>query len=132
LDDDNVLLRWRLGAARRRLHGYLLRAHHLLRRRLQLVVLLREATKSLDRSKHVSLLRRKRVTKLLQPCQVGVHGRQYYWKRHQGLHTCIPLLGFQRLGQCVAGERLVGWVFHPTCRCNDFERVGRGHQNLGQ
>jgi hypothetical protein len=68
-------LRRRLIAARRRLHGYLLRAHHLLWRRLQFIVLLCQAAKALHGGKHIRLLRCECVAELLQPSQIAVQGR---------------------------------------------------------
>jgi hypothetical protein len=67
LDDDHLLLRRCLAAARRRLDRHLLRAHHLLGGRLQLIVRLRQAAKALHRGEHVRLLRSERITELLQP-----------------------------------------------------------------
>jgi hypothetical protein len=69
---------------------------------LQLLIGLCLVAKSLYRCENVSLLRRKGVAELLQPGQIVVHGHQYDWKRHQGLHTRIPWFGFESLRQCIA------------------------------
>ena len=126
------LLRRGLATTRRRLDRHLLRAHDLLGRRLQLVVRLRQAAKTLHCGEHVRLLRRERITKLLQPGQIAVHGCQDDRERHQGFHARVPRLGFQCLRQRVAGQRLVCRVLHPARRGHDFKRERRGHQKLGQ
>jgi hypothetical protein len=98
------LLGRRLVATRGWLDRHLLRAHDLLGRRLQLVVSLRQAAKALHRGEHVRLLRRERITELLQPGQIAVHGRQDDRERHQGFHAGVPRFSFQGLHQRVAGQ----------------------------
>jgi hypothetical protein len=83
LDHDNLLLCRRLAAAGRRLSRDRFGSDDLLGRRLQLVVGLGLTAKPLDRGEDIRLLVRKRVTKLLQPREIAVHGCQYNRKRHQ-------------------------------------------------
>ena len=104
-NNDDLLLRGRLAAARGCLDRDLLRAHHLLGRRLQFVVRLCQSAKALHSGEHVGLLRRKRITELLQPRQIAVQGRQHDGKEGlQRLHARIPRLGLQGLHQRVAGQ----------------------------
>jgi hypothetical protein len=104
LDDDHLLLRRRLTATGRWFDRHLLLAHHLLRRRLQLVVGLCQAAKALHGGEYVRLLCCEGITQLLQPGQIAVQRRQDDRERHQGLHARVPRLGFQGLHQCVAGQ----------------------------
>jgi hypothetical protein len=73
-------------------------------RPLQLVVFLRQAAQALHRGEHVRLLRRERITELLQPGQIAVHSRQDDRERHQRLHAGVPGFGFQGFHQRIAGQ----------------------------
>jgi len=68
----------------------------------------------------------------LGPIQIGVHHRQNLRKGHQSLDAGIPGLGVERRRELVSGEGRMVRILQPTTRFDDFERVGRGHQDLGK
>src|SRR5271166_4146831 len=86
--------------------------------------------KTLDRIHHVSLLCHDGVAQLLHPVERSVHHPQDPRKRHQRLDAGIPRLCLERGGKLVSLQvRMIG-ILQPTIRFNDFERIGRGHQDL--
>ena len=56
---------------------------------------------------------------------------QHLRKRHERLHTRIPGLLLERVSQLPALERRVARLLNPAIGFDDFQRIGRRHQHLG-
>jgi hypothetical protein len=88
--------------------------------------------KTLDRIHDVSLLCHDGVAQLLRPVQRSVHHPQDPRKRHQRLDAGIPRLCLDHGGKLVSLRVRMSGILQPTIRFDDFERIGRGHQDLGK
>ena len=53
-------------------------------------------------------------------------------KLHERLDARVPVLGFERLGERVALELGVGRLLLPARGLDHVERIGRGHEHVGQ
>jgi hypothetical protein len=84
---------------------------------------------ALDSAHDVRLLRQHGVAKLLRPLEFVVHHLQHRGRRCQRFDALIPALLADIGFELSAFETLVGG--DPTRGLNNFERIGRGHQHLG-
>ncbi|CAM3464607.1 hypothetical protein CUTA107171_27875 [Cupriavidus taiwanensis] len=117
----------------RRLHRWRRRGFDndlLLLVRLEIAGLLRARPQPLHRVEHFLLLADEGVAQLLRPVELVAHRLQHLRKRHQRLDADIPGLALDRLQRRVALHLGIG--LDPACRLHDFERIGGGHQHLGQ
>ena len=78
----------------------------------------------------VLLLGQERLAEFLRPVELVAHHLQNRRCRDQRLDARVPLLLLRRSLQRVSLEILV--LIHPTLRLHDFERIGRGHQDVGE
>ncbi len=90
-----------------------------------------EFPQSLNRIHHVALLGEKGVADLLGPLQIALHHSQGVRKGHERLYAQVPVLMLQGSRERVASQCGVGLVFQPVCSFDDFERIGRGREDLG-
>ena len=105
-----------------------LRGHRLLAGRLQLVVGLRLHTQALDRIHDVGLLRQHRVAELLRPVELVAHHVEHVGRGRERFYAVVPVLLVDRRLERVALESLVG--IGPAVGLDDFERIGRGHEDF--
>ena len=107
-----------------------LRRHRLLRRGLERTRGLRLRPQSLDRGRDVGLLGDHRVADLLGPFELAVHHRQDLREGDQRRDAGVPALVLDGSQRGIARE--IGIVLGPARRLDDFQRIGRRHQDLRQ
>jgi hypothetical protein len=125
--DHSGLLRCRLLDDRGWRRGWL-DDHRLLFCGLQVALRLRLGAESLDGVHDVLLLRQKRVAQLQSHVELLAHRGQDLGKVHQRLHTWVPTLRLQGLGQGLTFQGLVG--LGPTIRLHHLQGIRGRHQNL--
>src|SRR5580704_10031474 len=94
----------------------ILRHHILLRRRLELAVFLSPGAHSLHRRHDVRLLRKKGISNIGSPTNVGSQAVQYIGENHQRLHTRVPVLLAGCVNQCLSRQSRI--VLHPLLSFN--------------
>ena len=80
----------------------------------------------------IGLLRQEGVAERLRPVELAVHHLEDLGKRHQGFDAGIPVLLLERRIQLIASELRIVGILNPARGQVDLERVGRGHQDLGE
>jgi len=76
----------------------------------------------------ILLLREEGVAELLRPVELLVHHRQHVGKRDQRFHARVPGFFLDGLRDRIAFD--VGMLLLPARRLHDFQRIGRGHEDL--
>ena len=85
-------------------------------------------TEPLDGVHDVGLLRQHRVAELLRPVEFLAHHVEHVGGRSERLHAVVPVLAVDRGFESVALQVLVGT--DPAVGLDDFERIGRGHEDF--
>ncbi|OIQ82789.1 hypothetical protein GALL_354280 [mine drainage metagenome] len=106
--------------------------HLRLGRRGQRAGLARPVAQPLDRIHHLRLLRQEGVAQLLRPAQLAVHHLQDLREGQQRFDARVPVLRLQGGGQLIATKAGVAGNLQPARGLDDFERVGRRHQDLAE
>jgi len=75
-------------------------------------------------------LREKRVSKIGRPLDVAGQPLDDIWSRRQGLDTGIPWLLGHGVSECFVFQSFIS--IHPLLKLNDFERISRSSQSLGE
>jgi len=78
----------------------------------------------------LAFLREERLAELPGPVELLVHAGEQLGKGEQGLDARVPVPVRGGAHRFVAGQSGVG--ARPARRLHDFQRVGRGHEHLGQ
>ena len=84
----------------------------------------------LHRGHYVLLLREEGIAQLLHPVELVVHLLQHLRHRGQRFDRRIPGHLCHGIFQCLAGD--IGVSLDKARRLDHFQRIGRGHQDLGQ
>ena len=104
---------------------------HLLRRRFPGIAgRLRLGSQRLHGVHHVRLLREECVAELLGPVEFVAHHLERLRHRGQRFDARIPGLALHLAFECLALN--TGILLRPSRGFDNFERIGRGHQNLAE
>ena len=107
-----------------------LRLYFLLLVRFQVAVALGLLAHALDGVHHIALLREEGIAQVGGPLNVVGQSLDQVGETRQRLDAGIPWLLGNGIGECLVFQVLI--FFKPLLELDDFQRIGRSSQNLGE